>query len=73
MSIFLDKQAEINTEFLGYAGGLKAKILALLAQIATLETEVATLQDTLANFGTVQELDQAIQPARDGLIEAQNL
>ena len=73
MSLLLDKQQEINTEFVGYAGNLKTKILALLAQIATLEAEIVTLNETLANIGTPEQLEQIIQPAKDALIEAQNL
>lgn len=73
MSLLLDKQQEINTFILGQASGLKAKILALLAQIATLEAEIVTLNETLANIGTPEDLQQIIQPAVDALTEAQNL
>lgn len=80
MSLLLDKQQEINNFILNIAANLKAKILALIAEVVTLtqekaqlEAEIVTLQDTLANIGTAEDLQNIIQPAEDALTEAQNL
>lgn len=69
MSLLLDKQQEIADRMLPKELNLKTLILALRARITALEATVAeqaeeidTLNETLANIGTPQQLEQIIAP-----------